>query len=139
MSVHGVPVTEEALAVITMLNQKGGVGKTSTCHHLAGTLALMGRRTLLVDNDPQSSLTQGLWGPSAAMGLDPAETIAAVYAGESFPDQIIKPSGVSGVDLVPGSTRSDRHNVPAPDERLGMHNSPSGRSSTRSAPAMTSC
>ena len=122
-----------------MLNQKGGVGKTSTCHHLAGTLALMGRRTLLVDNDPQSSLTQGLWGPSAAMGLDPAETIAAVYAGESFPDQIIKPSGVSGVDLVPGSTRSDRHNVPAPTRRLGMHNSPSGRSSTRSAPAMTSC
>src|SRR5262245_20566353 len=51
---------------IVLLNQKGGVGKTSTCHHLAGTLAKMGRRVLLMDNDPQSSLTQGLLGPDAA-------------------------------------------------------------------------
>ena len=32
------------MATITLLNQKGGVGKTSTCHHLAGTLAQLGRR-----------------------------------------------------------------------------------------------
>src|SRR5690242_15589013 len=51
--------------VIAALNQKGGVGKTSTCHHLAGTLAQMGRRVLLLDNDPQASLTQGFWGPVA--------------------------------------------------------------------------
>jgi chromosome partitioning protein len=99
-----------------MLNQKGGVGKTSTCHHLAGTLALMGRRVLLVDNDPQSSLTQGLWGPSVALSVDPAETIAAVYAGEAMPERIVKPSGIAGVDLVPGSVRSTRHNVPVPYE-----------------------
>jgi chromosome partitioning protein len=104
------------LATITLLNQKGGVGKTSTCHHLAGTLAQLGRRLLLVDNDPQSSLTQGLWGPSVALGVDPAETIAAVYAGEAVADRIIKPSGVAGVDLVPGSVRSTRHNVPVPYE-----------------------
>ena len=99
-----------------MLDQKGGVGKTSTCHHLAGTLALMGRRVLLVDNDPQSSLTQGLWGPSVALSVDPAETIAAVYAGEAMPERIVKPSGIAGVDLVPGSVRSTRHNVPVPYE-----------------------
>jgi chromosome partitioning protein len=104
------------LATITLLNQKGGVGKTSTCHHLAGTLAQLGRRLLLVDNDPQSSLTQGLWGPSVALGVDPAETIAAVYAGEAVADRIIKLSGVAGVDLVPGSVRSTRHNVPVPYE-----------------------
>ena len=40
--------------VVAMLNQKGA-GKTSTCHHLAGSLAQMGRRVLLVDNDPQSA------------------------------------------------------------------------------------
>jgi chromosome partitioning protein len=104
------------MAVITALNQKGGVGKTSTCHHLAGTLALMGRRVLLVDNDPQSSLTQGFWGPTAALAVDPAETVAAVYSGDAFPDRVIRPSGVAGVDLVPGSVRSTRHNVPVPEE-----------------------
>ena len=51
------------MPVITALNQKGGVGKTSTCYHLAGTLAQAGRRVLLVDNDPQASLTQGFLGP----------------------------------------------------------------------------
>ena len=104
------------MATITLLNQKGGVGKTSTCHHLAGTLAQLGRRLLLVDNDPQSSLTQGLWGPSVALGVNPAETIAAVYAGEALADRIIKPAGIPGVDLVPGSVRSTRHNVPCPYE-----------------------
>jgi chromosome partitioning protein len=104
------------MPVITALNQKGGVAKTSTCHHLAGTLALRGRRVLLVDNDPQSSLTQGLWGPSVALSVDPAETIAAVYSGGAFAERIIKPSGVAGVDLVPGSVRSTRHNVPVPYE-----------------------
>jgi chromosome partitioning protein len=99
-----------------MLNQKGGVAKTSTCHHLSGTLAQMGLRVLLLDNDPQSSLTQGLWGPSVALAVDPAETIAAVYAGEAMPERIIKPSGIAGVDLVPGSVHSTRHNVPMPHE-----------------------
>jgi chromosome partitioning protein len=104
------------MAVITVLNQKGGVGKTSACHHLAGTLALMGRRVLLVDNDPQSSLTQGLWGPSKALSIDPAETVAAVYTGDAFPERVIQHSGIDGVDLVPGSVRSTRHNVPVPHE-----------------------
>src|SRR4051812_31656651 len=99
-----------------MLNQKGGVAKTSTCHHLSGTLAQMGLRVLLLDNDPQSSLTQGLWGPSVALAVDPAETIAAVYAGEAMPERIVKPSGIAGVDLVPGSVHSTRHNVPVPHE-----------------------
>jgi chromosome partitioning protein len=98
-----------------MLNQKGGVGKTSTCHHLAGTLAQLGRRVLLLDNDPQASLTQGFWGPVATRQLDPAETLAAVYAGdEPFPAQVIKPTGITGIDLVPGSKRATRYNVPEP-------------------------
>jgi chromosome partitioning protein len=104
------------MPVVTILNQKGGVSKTSTCHHLAGSLAQMGRRVLLVDNDPQSSLTQGLWGPSVALAIDPSETIAAVYSGEAFAERIVKASGVAGVDLVPGSVRSTRHNVPCPFE-----------------------
>lgn len=105
------------MAILTMLNQKGGVGKTSTCHHLAGTLALSGRRVLLVDNDPQASLTQGFWGPAATRQLNPSETVAAVYRGdEPFPAAVIKPTGVEGIDLVPGSKRATRYNVPEPQE-----------------------
>ena len=60
------------MPVVCMLNQKGGVGKTSTCYHLSGTLAQLGRRVLLVDNDPQASLTQGFLGPDVMRALAPA-------------------------------------------------------------------
>lgn len=104
------------MPIIAALNQKGGVGKTSTCHHLSGTLALMGRRVLLVDNDPQASLTQGFWGPRAMRELAPSATVAALYAGdEPFPDQLIRPTGVPGVDLVPGSRHATPFNVPVPE------------------------
>src|SRR4051794_7107419 len=103
------------MPVICLLNQKGGVGKTSTCHHLAGTLARDGRRVLLVDNDPQSSLTQGFFGPVATLQIDPSETIDAILRGEEpYPAVVIKPTGVPDVDLVPGSKRATLLNVPAP-------------------------
>ena len=105
------------MPIITLLNQKGGVGKTSTTHHLAGTLAAAGRRVLLLDNDPQASLSQGFWGPVATAGLDPATTIAALYAGlEPFPEQVIRPTGIPGIDLVPGSKPATDYNVPRPYE-----------------------
>lgn len=102
--------------VVSLVNMKGGVGKTTTCHNLAGALALAGRRVLLVDNDPQSSLSQGLLGPAAAEALAPAGTIAAVYAGTATPGAVIRPVGVTGVDLVPGSIHTDRHNRPTPED-----------------------
>ena len=103
------------MPILTMLNQKGGVGKTSCTHHLAGTFAQMGRHILLVDNDPQSSLTQGLWGPVVARQIDAGSTIAAIYAGDlPYPEQVIHPTGINGIDLIPGSRRSTSHNVPDP-------------------------
>jgi chromosome partitioning protein len=103
------------VSVLCLLNQKGGVGKTSTCHHLSGTLAATGRRVLLLDLDPQASLTQGFWGPQAARALAPSATVAAILAGdEPFPDQVIRPSGVDGIDLVPGSRRANSFNLPDP-------------------------
>ena len=104
------------MAIITMLNQKGGVGKTSCTHHLSGTLALgFGKRILLVDTDPQSSLTQGWWGPVATRQLSPDLSIAAILRGDRpHPDQVIHPSGLSGVDLVPGSRTATSFNTPDP-------------------------
>ena len=103
------------MPVITLLNQKGGVGKTSTTHHLGGTLALKGRRVLLVDNDPQASLTQGLWGPHATLTLDPATTIAAIYRGDRpLPEHVIQPTGIANIDLLPGSEHATSYNIPDP-------------------------
>jgi chromosome partitioning protein len=105
------------MPVIAMLNQKGGVGKTSTCHHLAGTLAGQGRRILLVDADPQASLTQGFWGPPATGRIPVGETIAAIYSGEEpFAEQVIKPTGVENIDLLPGSAHANDHNGQRPGE-----------------------
>src|SRR3954469_11607089 len=103
------------MAVVTILNQKGGVGKTSTTHHLSGTLAQMGRRVLLLDADPQASLTQGFWGPVATPQLDPPSTISAVLGGDRpHPAQVIHPTGLAGVDLVPGSRTATSFNTPDP-------------------------
>src|SRR5262249_28721725 len=74
---HG-PQTMHAFS-IALLNQKGGVGKTSTCHHLAGTFSKAGKKVLLIDADPQASLTQGFWGPDAMRALPRGATVAALF------------------------------------------------------------
>lgn len=107
---------EDAIVpVLCMLNQKGGVGKTSTCYHLAGTLSLAGRRVLLVDNDPQASLTQGFFGPAATDQMSAPRTIAALYAGlDPFPERVIMPTEFAGIDLLAGSRHATEHNIPIP-------------------------
>lgn len=103
------------MPVVTMLNQKGGVSKTTTTHNLGGALAAMGLRILSIDADPQASLTQGFWGPLAAKALDPAETVAAIFRGdEPFPERVIRPSGIDGIDLLPGSRAATTYNIPDP-------------------------
>lgn len=104
-------------SIICMLNQKGGVGKSSSCHHLAGTLARMDRRVLLIDNDPQASLTQGFWGPEATRGIGRSQSVAALYddALAPIPEALIRPTGFDGVSIVPGSKHLTPYNMLPPE------------------------
>lgn len=101
------------MKVITFLNQKGGVGKTSTCLHLGGAMADIGWRVLLIDNDPQASLTQGLLGPERTEELNPGDTVAVVYAGD-VPPRL--PTVDRRLEFVAGSWRIADHNWARPEE-----------------------
>jgi chromosome partitioning protein len=83
--------------ILAVVNQKGGVGKTTTAINLAAALAELGHRTLLVDLDPQANSTSGL-------GLDPTRARLNVYhllTGESEVQQVAQPTGVIGLEIVP--------------------------------------
>jgi chromosome partitioning protein len=83
--------------IIAVVNQKGGVGKTTTAINLGAALAEMGHSVLLVDLDPQANSTSGL-------GLDPARARLTVYhllSGEATVDQAAVPTSAPGLRLVP--------------------------------------
>jgi chromosome partitioning protein len=80
------PTTVGACRVFALANQKGGVGKTSTCANLAAALAQRGHEVLVIDCDPQCNLTQSL-------GVNPDALKATLYSvlveGRSMEDAII--------------------------------------------------
>ena len=85
--------------IIAIVNQKGGVGKTTTAVNLSAYLAHLGRRVLLVDTDPQANATSGL-------GLDHKNMEAGVYEaliGKKSIKEIIKRTVQNGLKVAPAT------------------------------------
>jgi chromosome partitioning protein len=102
------------MPILSATALKGGTGKTVLCQMLAGAFALTGRRILAIDNDPQSSLSTGMLGTDAEQ-IHPDNTIAAIYSGlDPLPSDVIRPSGIAGIDIIPGSRAADSFNLPDP-------------------------
>jgi chromosome partitioning protein len=87
------------MRTIAIVNQKGGVGKTTTAVNLGASLAMLNFRVLLVDIDPQGNTTSGLGVDKRALSTD----IYTVLLGELPIEGAIVGTGVAHLELVPAT------------------------------------
>ena len=85
--------------IISLVNQKGGVGKTTTSINLAASLGLLGKKVLLVDLDPQGNTTTGV-------GIEKGDLKASIYEaliGEVKPVDSVKKTKFKNLDVIPST------------------------------------
>ena len=93
--------------ILGIVNQKGGVGKTTTAINLAACLALEGLKILLVDCDPQANATSGL----GFQRDDNRHSIYDVLVGDSPAAQVILPTDIGKLWMLPGSKNLTGANI----------------------------
>ena len=85
--------------IIAVVNQKGGVGKSTTAVNLGASLALMGRRVLLVDIDPQGNTTTGVGIDKNAIDAD---SYSVLLDGAAISD-VVQPTDVENLWILPAT------------------------------------
>lgn len=94
--------------ILGIVNQKGGVGKTTTAINLSACLAIEGLRVLVVDCDPQANATSGL----GIQRDDDRHSIYDVLVGHAPADQVILPAAeVENLSVLPGSKNLTGANI----------------------------
>ena len=85
--------------IISFVNQKGGVGKTTTCLNVSAYMAAMGQKVLLLDLDPQGNATSGL-------GIDKNPQIKTIYNvidGDAYIEEVIQDSKIENLKVIPST------------------------------------
>ena len=84
------------MPIVSVINQKGGVAKTTTAVNVAAAWAKAGRKILLIDLDPQSSATRAIFGDRE---FD--HTIYDIVVGKTLPEEAVVHSEEFGIDVIP--------------------------------------